>query len=95
MNHNMICGLRTVVTVVRQLITVFIYCSAQRQTKASRFDTIQDFPNVFGAIDGTHIPIKCPVEFRPYKNRKGWYSLNVQVSVLLSKLFSVISHASH
>lgn len=47
------------------------------------FFNIAACPNIIGAIDGTHVKIKCPggdnaVQFI---NRKGFYSLNVQVTV--------------
>ena len=36
------------------------------------------FKGVFGALDGTHIPIRVPVyEADKYRNRKGWISTNV------------------
>lgn len=38
------------------------------------------FPNVIGAIDGTHIKIRAPpIDSASYINRKGFPSLNVQV----------------
>ena len=38
-----------------------------------------DFPNVLGAIDGTLIPIKTPVENEPlFVCRKGYHALNIQ-----------------
>ncbi len=44
------------------------------------FFAISGFPKVIGAIDGTHIPIKAPSEEEHlFINRKGYYSLNVQV----------------
>lgn len=45
-----------------------------------RFQQLCGFPNVIGAIDGTHIRIRAPVEdANSYINRKGFHSLNVQV----------------
>lgn len=42
-----------------------------------------NFPGVIGAIDCTHIPIIAPPTFDhirlAYYNRKGYYSLNVQI----------------
>ena len=40
------------------------------------------FPNVIGAIDGTHVRILRPAveDHWSYRNRKDFFSLNVQVS---------------
>lgn len=44
-----------------------------------------NFPGVIGSIDGTHIAIKAPATEDPirpglaYYNRKGFYSINVQI----------------
>ncbi|XP_042210294.1 putative nuclease HARBI1 [Homarus americanus] len=44
------------------------------------FARIRNLPRVIGAIDGTHIPIKAPIENEgTYVNRKRYHSLNVQV----------------
>lgn len=45
------------------------------------FHTIARFPKVIGAIDGTHIRILSPggEEAENFRNRKGYFSLNVQV----------------
>ena len=42
---------------------------------------IAGFPNVLGAVDGTHVRIQRPrgEEVAPYRNRKGYFSINVQV----------------
>ena len=49
--------------------------------EVARFREIANFPNVVGAIDCTHVRIPCPCieEGQRYANRKGFYSLNVQV----------------
>ena len=48
---------------------------------AERFFEMGAFPGVVGAVDGTHIGIIPPSdEARVYKNRKGNYSINVQVN---------------
>ena len=40
------------------------------------------FPQCFGAIDGTHIPILPPADYaRDYYNRKEFYSIVVQALV--------------
>lgn len=43
------------------------------------FHDIANFPNVVGAIDGTHVRIKSPsVDEHLYVNRKNYHSINVQ-----------------
>lgn len=51
-----------------------------RQTKA-KFFNICAFPGVLGCVDGTHVPIESPGgnEGELYRNRKTWFSINVQV----------------
>ena len=52
-----------------QVLHVSIYC-------------IAGFPNVVGAVDGTHIRIQAPTQNEDdYVNRKGYHSINVQVCV--------------
>ena len=45
------------------------------------FFTMFNFPNVIGCIDGTHIRIQSPggENAEVFRNRKGYFSLNVQV----------------
>ncbi|KAK4882317.1 hypothetical protein RN001_005636 [Aquatica leii] len=45
------------------------------------FFNISRFPRVIGAIDGTHVRIQSPSgnNAEVYRNRKGYFSLNVQV----------------
>lgn len=50
------------------------------------FHAITGFPNVIGAVDGTHIPIKSPITHEEaYVNRKGIHTINIQ-AVCDSKL---------
>ncbi|XP_017464968.1 PREDICTED: putative nuclease HARBI1 [Rhagoletis zephyria] len=55
---------------------------AQEQALMRSFKAVKNFPNVIGAIDCTHIKIKKVGGdiSQYYINRKGYYSLNVQVS---------------
>ncbi|XP_045571074.1 putative nuclease HARBI1 [Salmo salar] len=58
---------------------VSVHCCATDRLKGD-FHTIAGFPNVIGAIDCTHIAIKAPsVNEINFVNRKGFYSVNVQV----------------
>lgn len=45
------------------------------------YEKINIFTGVIGAIDCTHVPIQCPnrQEGELFRNRKGYFSLNVQV----------------
>lgn len=47
---------------------------------SAAFYRIARFPRVIGAIDCTHIKIQSPggTIAEPYRNRKGWFSFNVQ-----------------
>lgn len=47
----------------------------------TEFYNIARFPQVIGYIDCTHVRIKCPNQEQAmlYVNRKGFYSINVQV----------------
>lgn len=51
-----------------------------REVKA-QFCNIAGFPNVIGCIDGSHIPIQSPggEQAELFRNRKGFFSINVQV----------------
>ena len=52
------------------------------------FEAERGFPQVVGAIDGTHIPIICPEESgSDYYNRKGYYSVIMQAVVDYQGLF--------
>jgi len=54
---------------------------AQEQITANKraFSAIAGFPNVIGAVDCTHVPIKSPSNNEEaYVNRKGVHTINVQ-----------------
>ena len=49
---------------------------------AKKFKRKAGIPHAIGAIDGSHIPIKAPVQFpMDYFNRKGFYSIVLQAVI--------------
>lgn len=53
----------------------------KRRSDKNKFHDIANFPSVIGCIDCTHIRIANPGgnNGEVFRNRKGWFSLNVQV----------------
>jgi hypothetical protein len=52
---------------------------AELHTIMQGFYGIANFPNIVGAIDGTHVRIKSPsTDEYLYVNRKNYHSINVQ-----------------
>lgn len=67
-------------------IDEYIYFPAQEEMAnvKEKFYNISNMPNIIGAIDCTHIKIKNPGNYPMlYINRKGFFSLNVQVCVII------------
>ena len=59
-----------------------MFSSTSFQDNLKRFEDHFGFPQIAGAIDGTHIPIKAPRELsKDYYNRKGFYSVIMQAVV--------------
>uniref|UniRef100_A0A3Q0S8H5 DDE Tnp4 domain-containing protein n=1 Tax=Amphilophus citrinellus TaxID=61819 RepID=A0A3Q0S8H5_AMPCI len=54
--------------------------AVDQTTYKLQFYEYGNFPGVIGCIDGCHIPIKCPSteDAELYRNRKNWFSINVQ-----------------
>lgn len=54
---------------------------AEQRTSIVRFSEMHNFQTVAGCVDRTHIPIKSPGRDNAgtFRNRKGFFSLNVQV----------------
>ena len=68
----------------------FATCPAQLRAKIQDFWEKSTYPNVVGAIDGTHLPIRAPKEnHEDYFNRKHYYSFIVQGIVDASGAYSV------
>jgi len=67
---------------------VYIPQDSRLREVVDGFEVRWGFPQVAGAIDGTHIPIVCPQE-NPldYYNRKGFYSILMQALVDFRGLF--------
>jgi len=55
--------------------------SQERRDVMSIFYAASGMPGVIGAVDGTHIPVQSPGgnDAEIYRNRKGYFSLNVQL----------------
>lgn len=67
---------------VQQILKRFIKFPANQHLQQNKRDIreIDGFPDVIGAIDGTHIRIVRPRQFEvEYVNRKRYHSINVQV----------------
>ncbi|XP_032690075.1 putative nuclease HARBI1 [Odontomachus brunneus] len=56
-----------------------------------QFERTSAFPNIIGAIDGTHIKIKAPQDDKQsYVNRKGYHSIHVQAVCTQNLLFTSV-----
>lgn len=64
---------------------------AQTQDIIRKFKENSKFPNVIGAIDGTHIRIEAPKEnAADYVNRKAYHSLQLQVSKTVTVFIYIV-----
>lgn len=62
----------------------------QAQTIMNKFKENSRFPNVIGAIDGTHIRIEALTQnAADYINRKGYHSIQLQVFKTI-KIFIIV-----
>ena len=76
-------GISTVCIIVCNTITQYLLpkyvkmpCQDRLREIVQEFETLWGFPQVVGAVDGTHIPILKPTECpSDYYNRKGFYSI--------------------
>uniref|UniRef100_A0A8C1P7X1 Putative nuclease HARBI1 n=1 Tax=Cyprinus carpio TaxID=7962 RepID=A0A8C1P7X1_CYPCA len=76
-------AIRKVYLALKQFLGVFVVFPShlRPQVVKQNFFAIAGFPNVIGAIDCTHIPIKAPPgpNEGDFVNRKGVHSVNVQM----------------
>ncbi|XP_039592033.1 putative nuclease HARBI1, partial [Polypterus senegalus] len=86
--------IRKVCVALKSFLNIFITFPGHRGILAIKetFFGINDFPNVIGAIDCTHVRIKAPAgPTEPdYINRKSYYSINVQMVCTAEHLISNI-----
>ena len=92
LSHIFACGRSTVCEIVHEvcqaivhfLMTEYIRIPLGRRVQQviDGFRDVSGFPQVGGAVDGCHIPIKAPNEYpEDYYNRKGWHSIILQAVV--------------
>lgn len=62
---------------------------AEQRRNINLFNNIAGFPNVSGCIDCTHIPIGNPGgdNAELFRNRKSFFSLNIQASFIIKFKF--------
>lgn len=72
-----------VLTSIASLKDRFIYFPTNDELRQLEIEFFQKsgFPGVIGAIDCTHVPIVSPGgnDAELFRNRKGWFSINVQI----------------
>lgn len=77
---------RRVVNALDTLAPAFIAWPNEERSMVIRngFFATSNFPNVVGAIDGTHINIPAPHDHpESYVNRKGHHSIQLQVCYVI------------
>ena len=73
--------LRKFIKAVTTCMADYITMPSSREAEeiSHRWQMKFKFPNTFGAIDGTHIPVTAPADGgRDFVNRKGWASVILQ-----------------
>ena len=74
----------------------FLFYRQEMMANAEKFFNVRGFPGVVAVVDGTHIGVKPPSDDAvPYKNRKGDYTLNVQVItiIMLKGITSILKYS--
>lgn len=87
-SQSTVCNVvRRVSDVLADHLRQYIRLPNDLQDVKRKFRAIAAFPGIIGCVDGTHIPIQCPQLERGeiFRNRKGRFSINVQViSVIIT-----------
>ena len=84
--HSTACTITNQVcrATVRQLLKRYVRLPNGNRLASviAKFQQQQGFPQVGGAIDGIHIPMKCPSDYsNKYYNRKNFHSVILQAVV--------------
>jgi len=68
--------LKRISSAITKIASLFLQWPTNFKQTAKKFQEVKGLPNVIGAIDGSHIPIKLPsVDGECYINRKGFPSI--------------------
>jgi len=71
--------LKRISSAITKIASLFLQWPTNFKQTAKKFQEVKGLPNVIGAIDGSHIPIKLPsVDGECYINRKGFPSIILQ-----------------
>ena len=71
-------NVKKVCAIIVQNSHQFIYLRRDFVTMSQEFEAIAQFPDVVGAVDGSHILLNRPENWKGMYNRKGVVSLNMQ-----------------
>uniref|UniRef100_A0A9J7XNM0 DDE Tnp4 domain-containing protein n=1 Tax=Cyprinus carpio carpio TaxID=630221 RepID=A0A9J7XNM0_CYPCA len=76
---RIVCKFCRAICELRSLYIIFPDAADQDNYKV-QFYEYGHFPGVIGCIDGCHVPIKCSStpDAEEYRNRKKWFSINIQ-----------------
>jgi len=86
------CVSRAIASMARRFIKMPTTPEELEKTK-NGFYRIARFPRCLGAIDCTHVKIQSPGgnNAELFRNRKGYFSLNVQVSTIMHLIYKTAS----
>lgn len=80
--------MQRVSVLLAELLNQFVRFPANRNEQRQnilRFSEVAGFPGVAACVDCTHIPVANPGgdNGEVFRNRKGYFSLNIQVSAII------------